>query len=62
MPGVWVKAGRAEWEEWGVLGVQQLLEGVSVYVADGACALNAKPMVTIKVWACCVSKGPCLVA
>ena len=36
MPGVWGEAGGAEWEEWGVLGVQQLPDGVSVYVADGA--------------------------
>ena len=36
MPGLRGEAGGAEWEEWGVLGVQQLLEGLSVYVADGA--------------------------
>ena len=50
MPGVWGEAGGAEWEEWGVLGVQQLPGGVSVYVADGARVLNARPMVAIKVW------------
>jgi len=35
VPGLWGEAGGAEWEEWGVLGVQQLPDGVSVYVADG---------------------------
>ena len=36
MPGLRGEAGGEEWEEWGVLGVQQLPDGVSVYVADGA--------------------------
>ena len=35
MPGLRGETGGAEREEWGVLGVQQLPEGVSVYVADG---------------------------
>ena len=36
MPGLRGEAGGAEWEEWGVLGVQQLPDGVSLYVANGA--------------------------
>ena len=30
MPGLRGEAGGAEWEEWGVLGVCQLSDGVSV--------------------------------
>jgi len=41
VPGLWGEAGGAEWEEWGVLGVQQLSGGVSVYVADGADFLSS---------------------
>lgn len=36
MPRLRREACGAEWEEWGVLGVQQLPDGVSVYVADAA--------------------------
>ena len=39
MPSLRGEAGGAEWEEWGVLGVQQLSDGVSVYVADGKASL-----------------------
>ena len=40
MPSLRGEVSGAEWEEWGVLGVCELSDGVSVYVADGALGLG----------------------